>query len=81
MDDFRFAMCHHKTRRRSLSFRNLSLSNELKLVEPREYENYFENDSSLTSLPPIEQYKQFLSKQNGENDSISSNNDTNQCFF
>lgn len=55
--DFKFALCHHKTKKRSTIFRNLDLDNQLKIVAPREY-TYYEKDSYKTrysSLPPLRQ--------------------------
>ncbi|CAF0769478.1 unnamed protein product [Brachionus calyciflorus] len=67
IEDFKFAMCHHKTRKRSKNIKNLNLNNEIRLIEPKEYINYFEKNSRSSSLPPIDQYKRFLISQKTRN--------------
>lgn len=62
LEEFKFAMCHHKTKKRIAIVQNFDLNNDLKLIEPKRYVNYFEDNSDYSYLTPIDQYKQHLIK-------------------
>lgn len=55
-------MCHHKTKKKTRGVQNFSLNNDLKLIEPKRYVNYFEDTTDYSYLPPIEQYKRHILK-------------------
>lgn len=62
LEEFKFAMCHHKTKKTTQNVQNFDLKYELKITEPKRYENIFEDNSDYSYLPPIEQYKRHITK-------------------
>jgi hypothetical protein len=49
--DFKFAICHHKAKKKSDTFRNLDLDNTLKIIAAREYDLLSSESKRFSSMP------------------------------